>query len=49
MAERMKILNDGDRREVLEPADEWSAEFLETLGAWDKPIERPARDRRQEK
>jgi antitoxin VapB len=29
------------RRVILEPADEWSAEFLEALGAWNEPIERP--------
>jgi antitoxin VapB len=29
------------RRVILEPADEWSAEFLEALGAWHEPIERP--------
>ncbi|HEV7923655.1 MAG TPA: type II toxin-antitoxin system VapB family antitoxin [Thermoanaerobaculia bacterium] len=26
---------------ILEPADEWSAEFVETLGGWDGEIERP--------
>jgi antitoxin VapB len=29
------------RRVILEPADEWTAEFLETLGAWSEAIERP--------
>jgi antitoxin VapB len=29
------------RRVILEPADEWSKEFLETLGAWKEEIERP--------
>jgi antitoxin VapB len=29
------------RRVILEPADEWSREFLEALGAWNEPIERP--------
>jgi len=29
------------RRVILEPADEWTPEFLETLGAWKEPIERP--------
>jgi antitoxin VapB len=29
------------RRIILEPADEWSPEFLATLGAWDEEIERP--------
>ena len=26
---------------ILEPADEWSEEFLATLGAWKEEIERP--------
>ena len=29
------------RREILEPADEWSPDFLKTLGAWKEDIERP--------
>ena len=29
------------RRVILEPADEWSQEFLETLGALTEQIERP--------
>lgn len=29
------------RRVILEPADEWSDEFLATLGAWQEDIERP--------
>lgn len=29
------------KRVVLEPADEWSEEFLSTLGAWSEEIERP--------
>ena len=29
------------RRVILEPADEWSEEFLATLGAWKDAIERP--------
>jgi antitoxin VapB len=29
------------RRVILEPADEWSQEFLASLGAWDGEIERP--------
>jgi antitoxin VapB len=29
------------RRVILEPPDEWSSEFLETLGAWKEEIERP--------
>ncbi|OGQ22313.1 MAG: hypothetical protein A2138_09035 [Deltaproteobacteria bacterium RBG_16_71_12] len=29
------------RRIVLEPADEWPAEFRSCLGAWHEPIARP--------
>lgn len=30
------------RRVILEPADEWSEEFLACLGAWPAEIDRPA-------
>ncbi len=26
---------------ILEPADEWSSDFLESLGAWKEEIKRP--------
>lgn len=29
------------RRLILEPLDEWPADFVEALGAWPEPIERP--------
>jgi antitoxin VapB len=29
------------KRVILEPADEWSSDFVEALGAWDEKIERP--------
>jgi virulence-associated protein VagC len=29
------------RNVILEPADEWSAEFMSALGGWLEPIERP--------
>lgn len=29
------------RQVILEPADEWTREFLGALGAWKEPIERP--------
>ncbi len=29
------------RRVILEPADEWTEEFLAILGSWKTPIERP--------
>lgn len=33
------------RKVILEPADEWSPEFLDALGAWPEDIERPPRRR----
>lgn len=30
------------RRVILEPADEWTSEFLSALGAWKEEIARPA-------
>ena len=29
------------RRVILEPADEWSTEFRDAIGAWPEPIDRP--------
>jgi hypothetical protein len=29
------------RKVILEPADEWSAEFVEALGSWSDEIDRP--------
>lgn len=29
------------RRVILEPLDEWPPGFVEALGAWPEPIERP--------
>jgi antitoxin VapB len=29
------------RRVILEPADEWTPEFIEALGSWKEEIERP--------
>lgn len=29
------------RRVILEPADEWSSDFVSALGAWSEKIERP--------
>jgi antitoxin VapB len=30
------------RQVILEPADEWTAEFLACLGGWDEDIPRPS-------
>jgi len=30
-----------DRRATPEPADEWSRDFVSSLGAWNEEIERP--------
>jgi antitoxin VapB len=32
------------RRVILEPPDEWTEEFLASLGAWKEEIERPPQD-----
>jgi antitoxin VapB len=29
------------RKVILEPADEWTRDFIAALGAWDEDIERP--------
>lgn len=29
------------RKVILEPADEWSPDFVEALGSWSEEIERP--------
>lgn len=29
------------RQVILEPVDEWPADFVEILGAWTEPIQRP--------
>ena len=39
--QREVIVRRSGRRVILEPADEWTSEFLEALGSWDEPIERP--------
>ena len=39
--QREVIVRKVGRRVILEPADEWSSEFLAALGGWDEPIERP--------
>lgn len=31
------------RKVILEPADEWTAEFIQSLGSWSEEIERPKR------
>lgn len=41
MAKRTKDFDNGGPLDEREPAEEWPAEFLETLGAWQEPIERP--------
>ena len=32
------------RKVILEPLDEWSAAFLECLGAWNEDLPRPQRE-----
>ncbi len=36
------IVRKSGKRVILEPADEWSDEFIAALGSWDEEIERPA-------
>ena len=35
------IVRKEGRRVILEPADEWSKEFIEMLGTWDEEIDVP--------
>lgn len=40
-SQREVIARRSGNRVILEPADEWPADFLASLGAWDEQIERP--------
>lgn len=40
---REVIARRSGKRVILEPADEWSDEFLASLGSWDGEIPRPKR------
>ena len=39
-SQREVVVRRSGRRVILEPADEWSDEFLSSLGAWKEDIER---------
>jgi antitoxin VapB len=39
--QREVVVRRSGRQVILEPADEWPAEFVEVLGAWPEEIERP--------
>lgn len=39
--QREVLVRKEGRRVILEPKDEWPADFVACLGAWDEPIERP--------
>jgi antitoxin VapB len=39
--QREVVVHREGRRVILEPADEWTPEFLAALGAWDDEIELP--------
>jgi antitoxin VapB len=39
--QREVIVRRAGRGVILEPADEWSADFLAALGSWNEEIERP--------
>jgi antitoxin VapB len=43
-SQREVIVRKSGRRIILEPADEWSEEFLAALGSWDEEIERPPQE-----
>jgi virulence-associated protein VagC len=40
-AQQEVVVRREGRSVILEPADEWPAEFIDVLGAWKEPIERP--------
>jgi antitoxin VapB len=40
-SQREVIARRSGKRVILEPADEWSPEFLLSLGSWNEEIERP--------
>jgi antitoxin VapB len=41
VSQREVIVRRSGKRVILEPADDWSDEFLASLGSWDEPIKRP--------
>ena len=40
-SQREVMVRRSGKRVILEPADEWSPEFLRALGSWNEEIERP--------
>lgn len=40
-SQREVIARRSGKRVILEPADDWSPEFLAALGSWNEEIERP--------
>ncbi|MHB9120790.1 MAG: antitoxin [Thermoanaerobaculia bacterium] len=40
-SQREVIVRRSGNRVILEPADEWTEEFLSALASWDEEIERP--------
>ena len=45
VAQREVFVRREGKRVILEPADEWSAEFLSCLGSWRGDISRPKQQR----
>ncbi len=41
--DRELVVRREGRRVILEPADEWSSDFIAALGSWNENIERPVR------
>lgn len=41
--QREVVVRRSGRRVILEPADEWTSDFIDALNAWSEEIERPRR------
>ena len=41
--QREVVVRRSGRRVILEPADEWTTDFIDALGGWSEEIERPKR------
>lgn len=41
--QREVVVRRAGRRVILEPADEWTSEFVAALSSWSEEIERPKR------
>jgi Virulence-associated protein and related proteins len=41
--QREVVVRRAGRRVILEPADEWTSDFVDALSSWSEEIERPKR------